>query len=102
GRCIRSASSVYGGVNAYDRGETIESRHPSTSCRTTSSSPPRPCARMDTAICTRTFIESAQEAGESNPSNDASSDGQSGRLDGVLSPPFINSPCSTATLANFV
>ena len=82
-------------------GVTIESRQASDVEGTTSSRPPRPCARIDTASCTRTFIDPSHDAGESKPSSEPTSAGQSGRLDAFSSTSFTSSPSSTATLTYF-
>ena len=58
---------------------------------------------MDTASCTSTLTESipfTHDAGESNPSSDVISGGQSGRLDARSSTTLIRSPSSTATFTN--
>ena len=58
----------------------IDSRHAGVFCGTTNIAPPRPCARMETARRMRTWTESADEPGESKPSSEATSGGQSGML----------------------
>ena len=45
-------------TTAYGIGRTIDSCQPASPAGTTSSSPPRPCARIDTASCTSTLTES--------------------------------------------
>ena len=84
----------------YEIGWTIDSRQVSLPAGTTSSAPPRPCARIDTASCTSTFTDCAHEAGSSKPRSDVSSGGQSGRFDVRSSTIFSRSPSSTATLTN--
>ena len=79
----------------------MESRQPVLSVGMTSSRPPRPCARMETANCTRTLGASVQDVGASNPTSEASRSGQSGRLEARSSTIFTWSPSSTATLRNF-
>ena len=91
-----------GGFSSYLIGEMIDSRHLSEPAGTTSSRPPRLCARIDTESWTSTLTESVHEAGVSNPSSDDSSDGQSGRLDASSSTILTWSASSTAMLANLV
>lgn len=78
----------------------IDSRHAGVFRGTTSSDPPRPCARMETASRMSTWTESAEEAGESKPRSEATSGGQSGMLMAWWSSTLIWSPSSTATLRN--
>src|SRR5688572_4985404 len=94
------ASSENGGETAYDSGCITESSHRPVPAGTTSIRPPRPCARIDTASCTITFIEPAHDAGESNPSSVDSNDGQSGSDEACSSITFTWSPCRTARLTN--
>jgi hypothetical protein len=70
-----------GGDTAYGIGRTIDSIQASLESGTISRMPPRRCARIDTASWTSTLTESIHDAGESKPSSDVSSGGQSGRLD---------------------
>ncbi len=67
----------------------FDSRQASLPAGTINIDPPRLCARMDTASWTSTLTDSIQEAGESNPSKDVISAGQSGRLEACSSTSLI-------------
>src|SRR5207245_5479000 len=73
---LSCASSANAGTTAYGIGCTIDSCHVVLASGTTSSDPPRPCLRIDTASCTSTFTESTHEAAAANPRSDVSGGGQ--------------------------
>ena len=74
----------------------MDSRQLSLPAGTTSSDPPRPCARIDTASWTSTFVEPIHEPGASNPRREVSSAGQSGSNDGTNQTARFNVPTGIA------
>src|SRR3954452_12961670 len=80
----------------------IDSHHRCDSEGTTSRSPPRLCARIDTDNWTSTFTESDHDAGASKPSSEDNNDGQSGSAEACSSTILTWSASRTAMLANLV
>src|ERR1700743_870666 len=78
----------------------IDSRQLSLSEGTTSSNPPCPWARIDTASCTCRLTVVFHEAGDEKPSSEVNKAGKSGRVTLCSSTIFTSSPFNTATLTN--
>ena len=79
----------------------MDSRHQSLPAGTTSSEPPRPWARMETARWTSMLTDLAGACRVSNPRSEVRRSGQSGRRADRSSMILTSSPCRTATFTNF-